>query len=193
MLEKRVEKMSINNLSTLRKYGSIGVDLESRHIQFILNTGFDLSSFVKNALDDEIKYYNWSIDNKNVTKELVTARDELRNTENKISEAVENISSLYIKSIELENDITEILYANSKEWREEINSWRSHNEPVNRHEEGQEFHHMHLNINGEVNKKIGIYIPKELHRSIHHNSSTGKGIKKINKAALLWLCEQAVI
>ncbi|MDD4000413.1 MAG: hypothetical protein PHX62_05940 [Bacilli bacterium] len=185
--------MSINNLSTLRKYGSIGIDLDSKHLQFILNTGFDLSSFVKKALDDEMEYYEWCMDNQKVTKELVTVRDELRNTEHKISEAVENLSSLYIKSIELENDITEILYSNSKEWREEINVWRSHYEPVNRREEGQEFHHMHLNINGKVDKKIGIYIPKELHRSIHHNSSTKKGIKKINKAALLWLCEQATI
>lgn len=185
--------MSVTNLSTLRKFGSVGVDLESRHLQFILNTGFDLSSFVRQSLDDEMKYYDWCLDNKKVSKELVTTRDELIHTEHKILEAVENISSLYVKSIELENDITEILYTHCKDWREEVNSWRTYSEPVNQRKEGQEFHHMHLTIDGEVNKKIGIYIPKELHRSIHHNSTTGKGIKKMNNVALLWLCEQAEI
>jgi hypothetical protein len=65
--------------------------------------------------------------------------------------------------------------------------------PINKPTLGDEFHHMHLKIGGEKSQSIGIYIPKELHRSIHHQGTTGKGMEEINKASLLWLCEQSEI
>lgn len=66
-------------------------------------------------------------------------------------------------------------------------------DPINNPSIGDEFHHMHLKIGNEINQSIGIYIPKTLHRSIHHQGTTGKGMIEINKAALLWLCEQPEI
>jgi len=62
-------------------------------------------------------------------------------------------------------------------------------EPLNAEFENSHFHHMYLN----ASNAIGIYIPAKLHKSIWHNGKTGENIKKINKAALLWLCEQSII
>lgn len=42
-------------------------------------------------------------------------------------------------------------------------------------------HHIHINNNADV-----IYIPAELHRSIVHNSLTGKNMSEINAAAVKW-------
>jgi hypothetical protein len=61
--------------------------------------------------------------------------------------------------------------------------------PINKWTANSHFHHLHLNND----KAIGIHIPEELHGSIPHNSWTGGGMKEINKASLLWLCEQSVI
>jgi hypothetical protein len=61
--------------------------------------------------------------------------------------------------------------------------------PFNTVFEGAQFHHLHLNGNPD----LGIFFPSELHRSINHNSYTGKGMNEINKAALLWLCDQSEI
>lgn len=70
---------------------------------------------------------------------------------------------------------------------------RSTNVPLNSKNFGTVFHHMHLNLRGGTHRNIGIYIPKELHRSIKHSSISGDGMKEINKASLLWLCEQSII
>lgn len=185
--------MSVTKLSCLRKFGNIGIDLDSKHIIFIENTGLDLSSFVREALDQEMRYYDWCISNKKLMKELVSKRDEQQSIKYEIEKAVERIVTLHNKYAELDDDLSDIIYHNNKEYREEVNSWRTTNEPVNARNEGCVYHHMHLKINGEIDKKIGIYIPSELHSSIHHNSTTGKGMKEINKAALMWLCEQEVI
>lgn len=61
--------------------------------------------------------------------------------------------------------------------------------PINKHFKNSHKHH--LCINGFYD--LCIYIPAELHYSIRHNSVTGDGMREINKAALLWLCEQDVI
>ena len=61
--------------------------------------------------------------------------------------------------------------------------------PINKQFEKSHFHHLHLNKMPD----LGVYIPDELHLSIKHNSKTWRGMDEINKAALLWLCEQAVI
>lgn len=55
--------------------------------------------------------------------------------------------------------------------------------------EGSHFHHMYLNGDNEY----GMFIPVSLHKSVYHNGKTGQGMKEINKAALLWLCEQSSI
>lgn len=70
---------------------------------------------------------------------------------------------------------------------------RSKNIPLNHQKEGTVFHHMHLDLFGGIHRNIGIYIPYDLHRSKKHSSITGYGMKDINKAALLWLCEQSII
>lgn len=66
-------------------------------------------------------------------------------------------------------------------------------EPINKAFEGSAYHHLHLNIGGEVDKSIGVHIPFELHNSVYHNNYTGQGMREINRVALLWLTEQATI
>lgn len=61
--------------------------------------------------------------------------------------------------------------------------------PINSSFEGSHYHHLHLN----GNKSIGLFIPSDIHYSIPHNGKTGNGMKEMNKAALLWLCDQSVI
>lgn len=51
--------------------------------------------------------------------------------------------------------------------------------PLNEPFENCEGHHL--------NKGVGIYIPKQLHRSVHHNLWTGEGMETINKLALDYL------
>lgn len=65
--------------------------------------------------------------------------------------------------------------------------------PVNTYFGGAEYHHFRSEIYGYKDNDIGIYIPAKLHHSIWHNGNSGQGMKEINKAALLWLAEQAVI
>ena len=50
--------------------------------------------------------------------------------------------------------------------------------PINKHFKDSVFHHL--------DKDIGIYIPKWLHRSIWHNLFTGQGMDKINTEAIHW-------
>ena len=56
-------------------------------------------------------------------------------------------------------------------------------EPLNEYFEGAHFHHLHIN----GNRSIGIYIPKELHRSVWHSYSDINTMNEINKLALEWL------
>lgn len=63
------------------------------------------------------------------------------------------------------------------------------NPALNGNFKGAHFHHLHLNEFPEV----GIHIPRKLHSSINHSSKTGRGMREMNKAALLWLCEQSVL
>jgi hypothetical protein len=185
--------MGVTNLSSLRNDGQVSVNLDSRHLIFILNTGFDLSSFVRNALDTEIDYYEWATTNNSEARELEAVRKERRLIDYKIREAVEQISTLFNRSSELDDDICEIVNKYGKDWQAIVEKERGKREAINKRDGENEYHHMHLEINGGINQNIGIYIPKELHRSIYHNSTTGKGIREINKASLIWLCEQSEI
>jgi hypothetical protein len=54
--------------------------------------------------------------------------------------------------------------------------------PLNQSFDGAHFHHLHINNDHD----IGIYIPKDLHMSIYHNSQTGEGMKIINNLAFNW-------
>jgi DNA polymerase sigma len=56
-------------------------------------------------------------------------------------------------------------------------------EPLNEYFEGSHFHHLHI----DGDNAIGIYIPKELHMSIPHNSFTGDGMQEINELAIKYL------
>jgi hypothetical protein len=58
--------------------------------------------------------------------------------------------------------------------------------PLNTRFDNSEFHHLHLNNDSD----IGIFIPKELHNSIYHNSITGQGMDEINVVALLYLISE---
>ena len=51
------------------------------------------------------------------------------------------------------------------------------NEPF----EGSVAHH--------INKNTIVYVPKELHQSIYHNSNTGQGMVEINNAVVEWLID----
>ena len=61
--------------------------------------------------------------------------------------------------------------------------------PINSYFKDSHYHHLHLN----GNKNIGLFIPASLHESLRHCSKTGRGMREINKASLLWLCEQSII
>lgn len=58
--------------------------------------------------------------------------------------------------------------------------------PLNKRFEGAEYHHLHVDLEGNPNKAIGLYIPSELHKSVPHNHSTMRGMKKMNELALDW-------
>jgi hypothetical protein len=55
--------------------------------------------------------------------------------------------------------------------------------PLNEYFDGAEFHHLHLF--GDTS--IGIWIPKELHKSIPHSSTTWHGMEEINDKAIKFL------
>jgi len=61
--------------------------------------------------------------------------------------------------------------------------------PINKLFKNSHFHHLHLNNDNA----IGIYIPKEIHESVWHSSKIRESMNEINKVALLWLCNQAII
>lgn len=58
--------------------------------------------------------------------------------------------------------------------------------PLNNKFDDSEFHHLHL----DGNTDIGIYIPRELHNVIYHNSNTWQGMDEINIIALLYLAQE---
>ncbi|MCK9577354.1 MAG: hypothetical protein M0R51_15730 [Clostridia bacterium] len=58
--------------------------------------------------------------------------------------------------------------------------------PINERFEGSEFHHLHIDLEGNPDNSIGIFIPAELHKSIVHNHSTWSGMEEINALAIDW-------
>lgn len=58
--------------------------------------------------------------------------------------------------------------------------------PMNQWFKGSEYHHLITDLNGNTDNAIGLYIPKELHRSVWHNGKTGYNMDVINKLALEW-------
>lgn len=58
--------------------------------------------------------------------------------------------------------------------------------PINEYFHGSHFHHFIYTATGLRDTDLGVYIPKELHRSIWHNGNTGKGMKEINRCAIEW-------
>ena len=65
--------------------------------------------------------------------------------------------------------------------------------PINTWFERSAYHHLNLEIEGIIDRDLGLYIPNEVHRSQYHNATTMKGMREMNKIALLWLCEQSII
>jgi len=61
--------------------------------------------------------------------------------------------------------------------------------PINNYFEGAEFHHMHVDFNGDEDHEIGIFVPGDLHRSIKHNSFTWAGMEEMNNKAIEWYNE----
>lgn len=59
--------------------------------------------------------------------------------------------------------------------------------PINKWFEGCDGHHLRYtnDINSQDND-IGLYAPRELHKSICHNGNTGKNMAEINKLLLEW-------
>ena len=63
-------------------------------------------------------------------------------------------------------------------------------EPINMWFKGSEAHHLRYSRNiKEQDNDITLYVPRKLHRSIHHNGNTGKGMRDINIACLEWYLE----
>jgi hypothetical protein len=52
-----------------------------------------------------------------------------------------------------------------------------------------QFHHMYLN----GDRKIGMYIPKEIHLKYWHNGDDKLSLRELNKKALEWLTTQEII
>ena len=50
------------------------------------------------------------------------------------------------------------------------------------------FHHLHITDNktGEINHRIGLYIPTEIHRAFKHNSNKSETMILINETAMEW-------
>lgn len=57
-------------------------------------------------------------------------------------------------------------------------------EPLNEYFENSEFHHL--------NKEDGLFIPKELHRSIYHCLETGQNMNEINTLTVQWWIFQVI-
>ena len=58
--------------------------------------------------------------------------------------------------------------------------------PINNWFKGSNLHHLHI----DDDHKECIFIPISLHKSIPHAFNNKKLMKKINKAAFEWLCNQ---
>lgn len=58
---------------------------------------------------------------------------------------------------------------------------------LNKWFEGSEFHHFIVYKNGIQDNNAGMYIPKELHRSIPHKRKTLLNFDKINTSAMNWI------
>jgi hypothetical protein len=58
--------------------------------------------------------------------------------------------------------------------------------PLNQMFEGAEFHHLHRDLDGNIDHEIGIFLPKYLHRSIYHNWKSWQGMDDINALAIGW-------
>lgn len=56
-------------------------------------------------------------------------------------------------------------------------------DPLNEPFEDSHYHHLQT----DEARAIGIYIPKELHDSVSHSSTTWKGMDEMNKLAILYL------
>ena len=126
-------------------------------------------------------------------------KDEIKMYKTKYSETHKEQNREYSRKYISENK--EKMKAYRSEWiktrRGKVkNLINSHHElrglgfnPINQYFEGSHYHHMYLN----GSTKLGMFIPKKLHRSIIHDGRTTQGMRKINNAALLWLCEQSII
>ena len=58
--------------------------------------------------------------------------------------------------------------------------------PLNEPFDGAEFHHLHRDLDGNVDHSIGIYIPSEIHQRLYHNHKTWQGMDEMNKIAIEW-------
>lgn len=58
--------------------------------------------------------------------------------------------------------------------------------PINEYFKGSEYHHLRYNTNGQKDDDIGIFIPRDIHRSVPHNGVTGLGMDEMNSIAIKW-------
>lgn len=58
--------------------------------------------------------------------------------------------------------------------------------PINEYFKGSEYHHLRYNTNGQKDDDIGIFIPRDIHRSVPHNGVTGMGMDEMNSIAIKW-------
>lgn len=147
------------------------ISVERLELEILQSRGIELSELVRDAIKEKIAVSS--------LEKLKLKAERLRDSIRDQSRELEYLD-IEIKTLEdADMDIDEV----------ETESGSPAIHPLNNPFRGSVFHHMHL----EKDHSMGLYIPKQLHRTVGHSSISGRGMKDINKASLLWLCEQAEI
>lgn len=110
-------------------------------------------------------------------------RSSWKNTYLKYKEKIQQKNKEYNK-IYYKTDAGKLATLRQNQKRRELG-----HDPINNYFTGSEFHHLHINND----KSIGIYIPKDLHHSCYHESTSGNGMNEINKLAISWLLSDTIL
>jgi len=152
----------------LRERITTTVCLERSELEILQRRGIELSELVRDAIKDKL---------------AVTSLDKLHLAADRLRESM-NLLAVELEYVENEIEKQENKKGVVKEELQPPAAPVKH--PLNDPFPGSVFHHLHVGNDHST----GIYIPRQLHRSVGHDSVSGRGMKDINKASLLWLCEQ---
>jgi hypothetical protein len=161
-------------------YAAHKEEIKIKHAEHIISNHEKIKTIKKNWYDNnkehiKVKHKQYYEENKKIIKEKAR--------------------QYYIKNREIIKEKAKVYQKTEK--GKEVNCIHHSNrrvlgyKPINQRFEGSEYHHMHLkNSKGIVDTDIGVYIPKNLHKSIYHSSRTGIGLSEINNAAFVWCFEE---